>query len=108
MEATISIPKGWKYPHFTLGQRTEQGLIIGFKYYHNDSFLAHEYGEGWHYIITLNSDSKNEETILENELQQLTPLELKTLLEAEIKKRLYQIELLTYELKAIPRTLINN
>lgn len=39
---------------------------------------------------------------LENEIKLLKPQELKTLLEAEIKKRLDQIEALRYELKTIP------
>ncbi|WP_341531405.1 hypothetical protein WKK05_37475 (plasmid) [Nostoc sp. UHCC 0302] len=54
------------------------------------------------------NNSKNEQHHTENQLRLLTPQELKTLLEAEIKKRLYQIELLTYELKAIPRIVINS
>jgi hypothetical protein len=108
MEPTISIPKGWKYPHFSLGQRTDEGLIIGIKYYPQGSLLDHQYGEGWHYLVTPDNNSKNEQYRTENELRLLTPQELKTLLEAEIKKRLYQIELLTYELKAIPHIIINN
>ncbi|MBE9053536.1 hypothetical protein IQ243_24650 [Nostocales cyanobacterium LEGE 11386] len=31
MQPTISIPQNWKYPRFTVGQRTEQGIIIGIK-----------------------------------------------------------------------------
>ncbi len=49
-----------------------------------------------------------EENHLENEIKLLKPQELKTLLEAEIKKRLYQIEVLKYELKAIPGIVIHN
>ncbi|MBW4564528.1 MAG: hypothetical protein KME32_26025 [Mojavia pulchra JT2-VF2] len=46
MEPTILIPKGWTYPRFTFGQRTERGQIIGMKYYAQDIYLANEYGEG--------------------------------------------------------------
>ncbi|WP_341530281.1 hypothetical protein [Nostoc sp. UHCC 0302] len=108
MEPTISIPKGWKYPHFTLGQRTDEGLIIGIKYYPQGSLLAHQYGDDWRYVVMPGNNSKNEQSHTENELQLLTPQELKTLLEAEIKKRLYQIELLTYELKAIYPNIVNS
>jgi len=45
MQPTISIPKGWEYPRFSIGQRTKQGLIIGIQYYATDTLLAHEYGK---------------------------------------------------------------
>jgi len=102
MQPTIPIPHGWKYPRFTLGQRTEEGIIIGIKYYPSDSLLAHEYESGWRYVVMADINSLDEENRLENEIQLLTPQELKTLLEAEIAKYLHQVELLTYELKAIP------
>ncbi|RCJ15833.1 hypothetical protein A6S26_05885 [Nostoc sp. ATCC 43529] len=51
MEPTISIPKGWQYPRFTFGQRTERGQIIGMKYYDEDTYLADEYSQGWRYIL---------------------------------------------------------
>ncbi|WP_242062401.1 hypothetical protein [Nostoc punctiforme] len=47
MEPTISIPKGWQYPRFGFGGRTERGQIIGMKYYAEDTYLADEYGAGW-------------------------------------------------------------
>lgn len=47
-------------------------------------------------------NSIDEENHLENDIQLLTPQELKVLLEAEITKHLHQVELLTYELEAIP------
>ncbi|MEH1814038.1 MAG: hypothetical protein V7K26_15595 [Nostoc sp.] len=102
MQSTISIPHGWKYPRFTLGQRTEQGIIIGIKYYLNDSLLAYEYDEGWRYVVMPDINSIEEGNHLENEIKLLKPQELKTLLEAEISKHLHQVQLLTYELEAIP------
>lgn len=99
MQPTISIPHGWKYPRFTLGQRTEEGIIIGIKYYPSDSLLAHEYESGWRYLVMPDINSIEEENHLENEIKLLKPQELKALLEAEIKKRLYQIQVLKYELK---------
>ena len=53
-------------------------------------------------------NSIEEENGSENEIELLTPQELKTLLEAEITKHLHQAELLTYELEAIPGTVINS
>ena len=108
MQPTISIPHGWKYPRFTLGQRTERGIIIGMKYYLSDSLFADEYDEGWRYLVMPDMNSIEEGNHLENEIKLLKPQELKTLLEAEIKKRLDQIEVLRYELKTIPGIVINN
>lgn len=102
MQPTITIPHGWKYPRFTLRQRAEQGLIIGIKYYPSDSLLAHEYGEGWRYITMPDMNSIEEENRLENEIELLTPQELRAEIQAEIEKCLRQLELLNYELKAIP------
>jgi hypothetical protein len=54
MQPTITIPKGWEYPRFTLGERTKQGIIVGIEYYPADSQLAHEYGQGWRYSVMPN------------------------------------------------------
>ncbi|ODG99884.1 hypothetical protein A4S05_35720 [Nostoc sp. KVJ20] len=107
MEPTISIPQGWKYPRFTFGQRTERGVIIGLKYYSEDTLLAHEFGEGWRYVLLPDKNCEDEEYHLEDALELLTPQELKAQIEAEINKRLRQVELLTHELKAIPGGIAN-
>lgn len=108
MEPTISIPQGWQYPRFSFGQRTEQGVIIGMKHYSDDTFLANEYGEGWRYVLLRDKNTEDEEHHLESELKLLTPQELRAEIEAEIQKRLRQIELLTSELKAIPPSIVNS
>jgi len=100
MEPTISISKGWQYPRFTFGQRTERGQIIGMKYYAEDTYLAEEYGAGWRYILLNNKYTEDEETRLEDEITLLSPQELKTVLEAEISNHLHQVALLKHELKA--------
>jgi hypothetical protein len=101
MSPAISIPKGWQCPRFTFGQRTERGLVIGMKYYSEDTFMADEYGEGWRYILLPNKNTEYEEHRIENELELLTPQELKTQIETEINSHLRQIELLKHECKAI-------
>ncbi|MEA5566654.1 hypothetical protein [Anabaena sp. UHCC 0399] len=100
MEATISIPQGWDYPRFTFGQRTQRGQIIGMKYYAQDTYLADEYGVGWHYILLHNKNTEDEQTRLEHEIKLLSPQELKAVLEAEIGNHLRQFTLLKHELKA--------
>ncbi|MBN3906719.1 MAG: hypothetical protein HWQ35_09195 [Nostoc sp. NMS1] len=108
MQATITIPHGWKYPRFTLGQRTEQGIIIGIKYYPSESLLAHEYESGWRYLVMLDINSIDEGNHLENEIKLLTPQELRAEIQTEIEKCLRQLELLKYELKAITGTVMKN
>jgi hypothetical protein len=103
MQPTISIPPNWKYPRFTVGQRTEQGIIIGIKYYPPDSLLAHEYGEGWRYIVMPDRYFEDEENYPEDKLQPLTPQELKTQIQTEIEQLSHQIQLLTSELENIAR-----
>ncbi|MEH2231081.1 MAG: hypothetical protein V7K71_15915 [Nostoc sp.] len=107
MQPTITIPHGWKYPRFTLGQRTEQGIIIGIKYYPSESLLAHEYESGWRYLVMPDINSIDEGNHLENEIKLLTPQELRAEIQAEIEKCLRQLELLKYELKVIPGGIAN-
>jgi hypothetical protein len=101
MEPTISIPKGWRYPRFSFGGRTERGQIIGMKYYADDTYLGDEYGAGWRYILLPDKNREDDETQLEDEIKLLSPQELKTVLETEITNHLHQVELLKHELKAV-------
>ncbi|MBW4617456.1 MAG: hypothetical protein KME21_30430 [Desmonostoc vinosum HA7617-LM4] len=101
MKPTISIPQSWQYPRFTFGQRTERGAIIGMKYYDEDTYLADEYGAGWRYILLPDKNYEDEEHRVEDELELLTPQELKTQIEAEISNHLRQIQSLKHELKAM-------
>ncbi|MBD2458323.1 hypothetical protein H6G80_30180, partial [Nostoc sp. FACHB-87] len=102
MEPTISIPPGWHYPRFGFGQRTEHGQIIGLKYYAEDTYLADEYGAGWRYILLLDKHGEDEEHRTEDEINLLSPQELKTTLEAEIQNHQRQIQSLKHQLDAIP------
>lgn len=101
MQPTISIPQGWDYPRLIFGNRTELGLIIGMRYYPFDSYLAHEYGEGWRYILMPDKHSDEERHCTEDEIAPLNPEELRKQLEAEIAKKLQEIALLTKELQSI-------
>ncbi|ABA24838.1 hypothetical protein Ava_B0126 (plasmid) [Trichormus variabilis ATCC 29413] len=106
MESTISIPQGWQCPWFTFGQRTQQGPIIGLKYYPAGTFLASEYGEGWRYILMPDKRYEDEEHRVEDEVKLLTPEELQTQIQAEIDHHSRQLELLKFELKTIPVTVV--
>ncbi|MBD2302564.1 hypothetical protein [Nostoc sp. FACHB-190] len=102
MQQTISIPQDWQYPRFGFGQRTEIGVIIGLKYYAEDTYLADEYGAGWRYILLLDKHGEDEEHRTEDEIKLLSPQELKTTLEAEIQNHQRQIQSLKHQLDAIP------
>jgi hypothetical protein len=104
MEPTISIPKGWQYPRYTFGQRTQYGAIIGMRYYAADTFLGQEYGEGWRYILLPDKNHEDEEHRVEDEVKLLTPEELRTQIQAEIDYYSSQLEQLKSEIKAIPIT----
>jgi hypothetical protein len=96
MQPTISIPKDWDYPRFTLGQRTKQGLIIGIQYYPSDTLLAHEYGNSWRYTVLPDKHSEEVRYCFDDELLQLSLAELQE--QAEIQKHQQQIMLLQAQL----------
>lgn len=47
----INIPAHWQQPKYSLGQEIEDGIIIGFEYYPENSRIAHALGAGWRYSI---------------------------------------------------------
>jgi len=106
MEQTISIPPGWQYPLFGFGGRTQLGVIIGMKYYAEDTYLGNEYGVGWHYIMLANKNGEDEEHRTEDHIKLLSPQELKTTLEAEIQNHQRQIQSLKHQLDAIPAIVV--
>ncbi|UKP00961.1 hypothetical protein [Nostoc sp. UHCC 0870] len=98
MQATISIPKGSEYPRFTIGQRTQQGLIIGIQYYPADTLLAHEYGVGWRYFILTDKNSEEVRSYFDDQIQLLSVAELQGQLQAEIDQHQQQIKVLQEQL----------
>lgn len=100
----ISIPKHWNHPGYIFGQRTEQGEIIGLKYYAPDTYLGRQYGEGWRYVMLPDKNQEEEEHQLEGKVKLLTPEQLKTQLQAEIDYYSRQLEHKKSQLRAIPIT----
>ncbi|BAY41504.1 hypothetical protein NIES2111_59000 (plasmid) [Nostoc sp. NIES-2111] len=101
MEPTISIPKDWDYPRFALGQRTEQGLIIGIQYYPANTLLAHEYGSSWRYTVLPDKNSEEVRSYFDDQIQQFSVAELQAQLQAELEKHQQQIMILQQQLAAI-------
>ncbi|MBD2255453.1 hypothetical protein [Nostoc parmelioides] len=98
MQPTISIPKGWDYPKFTLGQRIKQGLIIGIQYYPTDTLLAHEYGTGWRYTVMSDKNSEEVRSYFDDQIQQFSVAELQAQLQAELEEHQQQITALQEQL----------
>jgi hypothetical protein len=106
MQQTISIPQDWKYPRYGFGGRTKLGIIIGMKYYAEDTYLGNEFGEGWHYIMLADKLGEDEEHRTEDQVKLLSLQELKTTLELEINNHLRQVESLKHQLDAIPAIVV--
>jgi hypothetical protein len=98
MQPTISIPKGWDYPRFTLGQHTKQGLIIGIQHYPADTLLAHEYGTGWRYTVMSDKNSEEVCSYFDDQMQALSVAELQAQLQAEVEEHQQQIKALQEQL----------
>ena len=100
MQPTITLPRGYGIPKFNVGQRTQQGKIIGIEVLPHDSLLAENCGHGYPYLVMV---SRMREEIKYLESDQITPLSPSEV-EAEILKEvdyyLTQLVLLQSELKA--------
>ncbi|MBW4617441.1 MAG: hypothetical protein KME21_30335 [Desmonostoc vinosum HA7617-LM4] len=107
MQPTISIPKHWEYPRFSLGQRTQQGIIIGFEYYPQDSFLAERYGNGWRYSVMTHRNSEDLLHYHSEQIQQLSLEELSSQIQAEIDEHQQQIDALKQQLVVVTKGSIN-
>ncbi|MBD2616331.1 hypothetical protein H6G94_34725 [Nostoc punctiforme FACHB-252] len=101
MQPTISIPKGWEYPRFTLGQRTQQGLIIGMEYKPVNTQLAYQYGHGWRYTVLPDKKSDEIHHYCDDEIQTLSVVQIQAQLQAEIEEHQQQIKVLQQQLAAI-------
>ncbi|MBW4566087.1 MAG: hypothetical protein KME32_34450 [Mojavia pulchra JT2-VF2] len=101
MQPMITIPKGWEYPRFILGERTKQGIIVGLEYYAQDSFLAEEYGQGWRYALMPHKNSQDLLHYQEHQIKTLSRQELFSQITAEIDAHQQQIDVLKQQLAAV-------
>ncbi|MCC5633050.1 hypothetical protein LC613_36620 [Nostoc sphaeroides CHAB 2801] len=51
MQPTITLPRGYGIPKFYVGQRTQQGKIIGIEVLPHDSVLAENCSSGYRYLV---------------------------------------------------------
>lgn len=95
---TIKLPAHWKPPKYHIGQRVEQGLIIGVEIYPTDSHLGQQYGSNWRYTVLPNKAEEDVEHLMESEIKSLSPQEIKSEIEAEIQLRQSALAALKNEL----------
>ncbi|WP_341528479.1 hypothetical protein WKK05_03805 [Nostoc sp. UHCC 0302] len=71
MQATITLPRSLSQPLFTIGQRTQQGKIIGINY------SVQKNREGWYYTVLINETSSQALSLPETQIRLLEEQEKK-------------------------------
>lgn len=99
MQFTITIPRGWGHPKYTLGQRTEQGMIIGFEFIPDSSLIANEGVKGWQYALLPSNKSADIVYLPEKEVKPLSAKESKEEILNEIDEHLNQVAILQAQLE---------
>ena len=94
------IPNSWKQPLYKLGQRVEQGEIIGMLYYPEGTILAYEYGSEWHYNLLVSGIEEELQLLGESSIKPLSPEQLQTLITEEIEFHNARIASLTEQRRA--------
>ncbi|MBD2255137.1 hypothetical protein [Nostoc parmelioides] len=87
MQATTKISSSFTEPLYTIGQRVQQGRIIGINYVMR----------GWQYTV-FNEDSKRTVKLAESEIKLLSHQEREARILAEVDSHLRQLALLQKEL----------
>jgi hypothetical protein len=64
MQPTITFPRGYGRTKYNIGQRTQQGKIIGIEYYPLDSLLAESCTYSYRYKV-MPSNASDEVKMLE-------------------------------------------
>ena len=65
----MNIPKFWPLPKYTLGQRVEQGEIVGIEYRSPGTYRANELGQGWFYQVLPDEYSESVEIYREKDIE---------------------------------------
>ncbi|AUB44552.1 hypothetical protein COO91_10788 (plasmid) [Nostoc flagelliforme CCNUN1] len=100
MQPTITLPRGYGIPKFYVGQRTQQGKIIGIEVLPHDSFLTENCGSGYRYLVMVSRYTKEVKYLESDQITQLSPSEVEAEILEEVDWHLTQLVLLQSELKA--------
>ncbi|MBD6620028.1 hypothetical protein FNW02_30590 [Komarekiella sp. 'clone 1'] len=94
MQSTAIMPRTWKQPLFAIGQRTQQGRIIGINY------STQKQSEGWYYSVLVNETSGQVVQLPETQVRLLSKQEIEAKILAEIDLHLARLTILQQELDA--------
>ncbi|WP_193200413.1 hypothetical protein [Nostoc sp. MG11] len=94
MQSTATMPRTWKQPLFAIGQRTQQGRIIGINY------STQKQSEGWYYSVLINETSGQIVQLPEAQVRLLKEQEKSAQILAEIDSHLTRLKALQKELNA--------
>jgi hypothetical protein len=100
MQPTITLPRGYGIPKFNVGQRTQQGKIIGIEVLPHDSVLAENCGHGYRYIVMTSRYTEEVKYLESDQITPLSPAEVEAEILEEVDYYLTQLVLLQSELKA--------
>ncbi|WP_341530071.1 hypothetical protein WKK05_12660 [Nostoc sp. UHCC 0302] len=92
MQATITLPRSLSQPLFTIGQRIQQGKIIGINY------SVQKNREGWYYTVLINETSSQALSLPETQIRLLEEQEKEAQILAEIDSHLKRLAVLQEEL----------
>ena len=92
MQPTIKMIRAWKQPQFTIGQRIQQGKIVGINY------STQKNSQGWYYTVLINETSDQVLTLAETQIRLLTEQEKQARILAAIDAHLAQLAILQEEL----------
>ncbi|MBD2771209.1 hypothetical protein [Iningainema tapete] len=90
---SIPLPPNWAPPKYQFGQLTQQGWIIGMRFYPEYSALGYSYrNSGWQYEVIRSWLETDTEIISESSVRLYEDEEAKAELQAEINLLQRQIE----------------
>ncbi|MBD2535632.1 hypothetical protein H6G97_42160 [Nostoc flagelliforme FACHB-838] len=100
MQPTITLPRGYGIPKFYVGQRTQQGKVIGIEVLPHDSVVAENCGSGYRYLVMVSRHTEEIKYLESDQITPLSPSEVETEILEEVDYYLTQLVLLQSELKA--------
>ncbi|MFK0731527.1 MAG: hypothetical protein ACIWVG_10255 [Gloeotrichia echinulata HAB0833] len=103
----VNIPNHWTSPKYSLGQRTKQGVIVGFQYYLFENLLTPERDGSWRYAVLTGTEDEQVEYVKESGIELLSAEELRWEVENDLDFCQRKILNLQQQLKAIEKSALN-
>ncbi|MCC5640266.1 hypothetical protein LC593_31425 [Nostoc sp. CHAB 5844] len=95
---SITIPSYWTQPKYSLGPRTQQGIIVGLQYYPNSE--TYDWSNGsWRYAVADCHDCLEVVHLDEEKIQLLSPQQLQIQIQEEIQIYQSKIDALNEQMK---------